>query len=255
MHRLTAVNDSWARAHTAALEVPVSPRGLFARPVSGYVPVAHDALALVDEESWFAVLDLYKRAHALRWRPFLVTERSLKTKWKMGNSRVWTTLSILESGGLLVVTKGARRRDPTTVQVFDPTPRQREAQPRAQADDHVPAHPDDVRGNQRGNQRGTSNEPLPEAKTDRSVVPPSASEARALSDIIGRVLEREEDEHLSAGREWQLTQDMVTNQFVYQITRLIVAECVVNPAIGPAKWHGKGPDYAVVAKELRRRAS
>nr|NIV31054.1 hypothetical protein [Anaerolineae bacterium] len=85
-----------------------------------YVPVPYRALELADHEEWFAVLDLYKRAHSLRWAPFRVTERSLATKWRLGNRRLWSLLEQLEEQGLLTIRKGCNRT-PTLVTVLCPT--------------------------------------------------------------------------------------------------------------------------------------
>ena len=85
-----------------------------------YVPVPYRALELADHEEWFAVLDLYKRAHGSRWAPIRVTERSLATRWRIGNRRIWSLLEQLESQGLLTIKKGGNRT-PTLITVLCPT--------------------------------------------------------------------------------------------------------------------------------------
>lgn len=88
--------------------------------MSGWVPMPREALALCHgplERS--AVLDLYERAHTLRWRPLRVTERSLCTAWGMGNTRVWSLLDQLVAAGLIEMEKGGKRH-PTTIVVLSP---------------------------------------------------------------------------------------------------------------------------------------
>lgn len=88
--------------------------------MSGFLPIAHDALAVCcDELDEFAVLDLYRRAHRLRWGALRVTERSLSTKWRMGNRRVWSLLEQLEAVGVAKITKGGRRT-PTIIEIYPP---------------------------------------------------------------------------------------------------------------------------------------
>lgn len=88
--------------------------------MSGFVPVPRDALNAVEPSEWGAVTDIYQRAHALRWQPFRVTERSLCTRWSLGNRRVWTLLRDLEALGLLTLTRG-KKRQASVVEVACPT--------------------------------------------------------------------------------------------------------------------------------------
>lgn len=88
--------------------------------MSGYVPIPHDALAALPVENWHAVVDLFRRAHALRWRPFHVTEASLATSWNVSGRRVWVILDGLADLGLVEVHRGSNRK-PTRIVVKCPT--------------------------------------------------------------------------------------------------------------------------------------
>ena len=88
--------------------------------VRRFVPVPHEALELISQNDWGAVTDLYKRGHALRWRRFEVTIRSLTTRWGVSRRRAWTILEELQSLGFLSVVRGSGGL-PSTVEVFDPT--------------------------------------------------------------------------------------------------------------------------------------
>lgn len=88
--------------------------------VSRYVPVPHEALEAVDVEFWGAVTDLFRRAHALRWAPFQVTERSLMSRWNMSNRKVWNLLGELTAHGFIAVERGTKREQ-SRVTVFCPT--------------------------------------------------------------------------------------------------------------------------------------
>jgi len=81
-----------------------------------FVPVPYAAIEAVDVSELHAVADLYKRAHSLRWHPFEITERSLRTRWGMSGRQCWRLLHSLERLGLLTITKGSRR-SPTVIAV------------------------------------------------------------------------------------------------------------------------------------------
>lgn len=72
-----------------------------------FVPVPLAALDAVDPRDGGAVVDLYRRAFALRWRPFAISERSLAARWGIGNHRVRSILQSLADAGLI-------RREPPT---------------------------------------------------------------------------------------------------------------------------------------------
>ncbi len=85
-----------------------------------FVPVPHEALDACEQRDWGAVVDLYKRAHSLRWKPFRVTERSLATRWGCSGRRVWVIIEALELQGLLVLVKGSRRKQ-SNITLVEPT--------------------------------------------------------------------------------------------------------------------------------------
>lgn len=91
--------------------------------MSRYVPVPHDALEATRIEEWHAVVDLFKRGHALRWRSFEVTERSLGSRWSMTGRRVWGLLQELETLGHVVLERGTGRTA-SRVTVLCPTAEQ-----------------------------------------------------------------------------------------------------------------------------------
>jgi CBS domain-containing protein len=64
-----------------------------------FVPVPYDAIDLVPE--WLALVDLYKRGHQKRWKPWESTTRSLATSWNLSTRRVGDILGVLEAAGLL----------------------------------------------------------------------------------------------------------------------------------------------------------
>lgn len=82
-----------------------------------FVPVPYEAMDLVPEG--LALLDLYRRGHSLKWRPFRVTSRSLATGWGCSTRRVWDILETLADAGLIEMTKGGKRQQ-SIVQVLDP---------------------------------------------------------------------------------------------------------------------------------------
>lgn len=88
--------------------------------MSGWVPIPREALDACEPAEWIAVVDLYQRANAVRWRTLRLTERAMVARWGLGNRRVWSLLEDLEAMGLLTVEKGGRRA-PTRVTVNDPT--------------------------------------------------------------------------------------------------------------------------------------
>lgn len=81
-----------------------------------FVPIPYAAIEAVDVSELHAVTDLYRRAHSLRWLPFYVTERSLKTRWNLSARQCWRVLRSLESLGLITVVRGSRR-SPTVITV------------------------------------------------------------------------------------------------------------------------------------------
>jgi hypothetical protein len=98
------------------------------------------ALDMTEPTEWVAVVDLYKRAHSLRWATFRVSERSMCTRWGLGNSRVWSLLADLEGAGLLTLEKGSKGKA-SRITVACPT--------------RQPAESDGARqGQQQGEQQG-----------------------------------------------------------------------------------------------------
>lgn len=143
--------------------------------MSGFLPVAHDALAACcDDLDRFAVLDLYMRAHRRRWKPLRVTERSLVSKWHMGNRRVWSLLAELEAIGCARIAKGGRRT-PTTIEIFDPTGVQQGDQ---QGDQHNGPHSD--QHNKRGSSGRTANRAAQDAA--RRTAQDAAQDAATLDE-------------------------------------------------------------------------
>lgn len=65
-------------------------------------------------------VELYRRAHLLRWEPFRVTERELCRRFSIGNRRLRSVLSRLADLGLAVVTDGQKRRA-TMIRITCPT--------------------------------------------------------------------------------------------------------------------------------------
>ena len=86
--------------------------------VLSFVPVDRLAIDLIPRSEWGAVLDLYQRAHQLRYRPFSVSLRPLARSWGVGTTRARAILSILEAEGLLSVEPS---KAGTRVCVFSPT--------------------------------------------------------------------------------------------------------------------------------------
>ncbi len=120
--------------------------------IDGFVPVPHEALNAFEVGEWHAVMDLYKRAHALRWRPFRFTERSLCERWKLSNRRVWSILDALADLGLLEVTRGDKRTE-SSCHVKCPT--------RESGDSIVEArHRDQHRDQQKDQQNGAGTMPV-----------------------------------------------------------------------------------------------
>ena len=95
-----------------------------------------DAITACEPAEYVAVLDLYQRAHALRWRPFRATQRSLSTRWGIGNRRVWSLLESLRDLKLLSFERGGKRK-PTVITVFCPTKKVHQSDHRP---DHRPDH-------------------------------------------------------------------------------------------------------------------
>lgn len=85
-----------------------------------YVPVPYEALDAVDLRLWHCVTDLYRRAHALKWRAFTVTVRSLQTSWGTHNRNVTAVLDALESFGFLQWERGSKHL-PSRIKVNCPT--------------------------------------------------------------------------------------------------------------------------------------
>ena len=75
-----------------------------------FLPIPYAAIEAVDISEHGAVVDLYHRAHARRWRSFKITERSLATKWGVSARRVWSILERLEDDDLLTICKGSKRK-------------------------------------------------------------------------------------------------------------------------------------------------
>jgi hypothetical protein len=85
-----------------------------------FLPIPYDAVEAFDGPELLLVLELYRRAHALRWRAFNVTERALCARFRIGNRRLRSCLEQLEALGLLTVERGDRRR-PTRLSIVCPT--------------------------------------------------------------------------------------------------------------------------------------
>jgi len=75
-----------------------------------FLPIPYAAIEATDLAEHGAVIDLYRRAHARRWRSFKITERSLATKWGVSARRVWSILERLEDDDLLTICKGSKRK-------------------------------------------------------------------------------------------------------------------------------------------------
>lgn len=90
-----------------------------------FLPLPYDALELFDGPELLLVVELYRRAHALRWRVFNVTERALCSRYRIGNRRLWACLEQLDALGLLTFERGGGRM-PTRLLVVCPT---REVEP------------------------------------------------------------------------------------------------------------------------------
>ena len=84
-----------------------------------FLAIPYAALEVTDLREHGAVVDLYKRAHALRWRPFKVTERSLAAKWGVSGRRVWTILERLQCADCLTISKGCKRQQ-TVISIVAP---------------------------------------------------------------------------------------------------------------------------------------
>lgn len=159
-----------------------------------FVPVPVLALDAVEPECWLGVVDLYKRAHALRWKPMTVTERSLKTRWRLGNSRVWSTLRVLEELGLLRIEHGKARRDPTRLHVFCPT-RQAQAQSGAQHDAGEQGMKAPQQGKPQGKGPGASSETRDgEGETNSEPPKPPASGGPVLDALIEDCISMNDEE-------------------------------------------------------------
>jgi hypothetical protein len=85
-----------------------------------FLPLPYDVVEAFDGPELLLALELYRRAHALRWQWFNVTERQLCARYAMGNRRLWTCLEHLSDLGLLTVDRGSKRR-PTRLLVTCPT--------------------------------------------------------------------------------------------------------------------------------------
>lgn len=88
--------------------------------MSGFVPVPRAALEAIEVRDWHAVVDLYRRAHALHWSTFRFSQRALMTRWGMDNRRVWEVINRLEAMDLVSVVRGGFRR-PSTITIACPT--------------------------------------------------------------------------------------------------------------------------------------
>ena len=162
-----------------------------------FVPVPTYAIIAAEPSEYGAVLDLYHRAHALRWRPFQITERSVCTRWGMNRYRVWSLLDTLAALDLIRIDRGGRRR-PTVITVINPTAKQG------------------------GEQGGEQNAAGPTPDTGASVASDSASDRATLlrpdtkpdedptdppvvaDATTARAAERRAAERAAAGKLWQL---------------------------------------------------
>ena len=147
--------------------------------MSGFVPVPHDALNAVEPREWGAVVDLYKRAHALRWQSFSVTERSMSTRWDIGNRRCWSLLEVLRDLGLLEFTRGGRRRA-TTIRVFCPTSEPSEC---------------GTRGQHSGRHKGQQNDTDTTKGTEKRAAQVAAQGAAHVDSDSNETKTRHETEH------------------------------------------------------------
>ena len=86
-----------------------------------FFPVPYEAHEIAsDYAEQSAVADLYRRGHALRWGWFRITERSLSSRWGIGNRRVWSLLESLQAAGLVEIERGGSRKQ-TRIRVACPT--------------------------------------------------------------------------------------------------------------------------------------
>ena len=96
----------------------------------GYIKVPRAALNVLPTREWHIIVDLYQRAADCGYRPFKVSERSLSTRWGVGNTRIWTILEDLQDAGLLHVRKGDRQRR-TILTVANPGAPRLQSSPKA----------------------------------------------------------------------------------------------------------------------------
>ncbi len=75
-----------------------------------FLPLPYEAVEAFEGSELLLVVDLYRRAHALRWRSFSVTHRSLATRFGLGARRVRSVLVEVVGLGLGTVEHGSKRR-------------------------------------------------------------------------------------------------------------------------------------------------
>lgn len=85
-----------------------------------FLPLPYDVVEAFEGPELLLALELYRRAHALRWQWFNVTERQLCARYRIGNRRLWSCLGQLSELGLLTIDRGSKRR-PTRLLVACPT--------------------------------------------------------------------------------------------------------------------------------------
>lgn len=99
--------------------------------VRRFLPIPYDAIEAFSGPDLLLVVELYRRAHALRWRAYNVTQRSLSTRFGIDARRIRTVLDEVHALELGVVEHGSKRR-PTRVSIHCPTRQDSAAQDAAQ---------------------------------------------------------------------------------------------------------------------------
>lgn len=193
--------------------------------MSGFLPIPHAALAAVAEDEWIAVMDLYRRAHMLRWEPLRVTERSLVTKWRLGNRRVWGVLEALRDAGLLEFERGDNRR-PTTVRVYSPTDERQEVADMQQ------------RGLHSGQRTVQRSEPESTEDISDRAAQPTAQDAAQDAENLSETRERDLKENVrpAAGGPPPGWEEAVE---VYQTVYRPAIGKRVHPPLKPGQGNGK----------------
>lgn len=91
-----------------------------------FLPLPYDAIEPFRGMDRLVVMELYIRAHAMRWRPFSITVRSLATNCGVTKHRIVCVLQDLEDLGLGNVEAGPGRK-PSKITLYAPTPNMAES--------------------------------------------------------------------------------------------------------------------------------